>query len=196
MPVTPNSQFGYCGQGGYNEDCQGVAMSVIRPIRSRPDAPQVSASVAKNSFGRILDRVAKEGRLAITKRDQPWAMLISIEEYRTLVEAEESTLNTLSDEFDALLQRMQEPAAAAAMQKAFALTPTQLGRAAVNYAALTAARRMRAPVNVPTSTSSAKRTTGKGKLVAPLTARIKTPASGSAKRRVGATTKSARRARG
>ena len=50
------------------------------------DAPRVSASDAKNSFGRILDRVAREGRVAITKHDEPCAMLISIDEYRSLVE--------------------------------------------------------------------------------------------------------------
>src|SRR5436190_16865261 len=95
------------------------------------DAPQIPASVAKNTFGRILDRVAKEGRLAITKHDEPCAVLISIEEYRVLVGAEAVTLNTLSDEFDALFERMQKPGAAAAMQKAFELTPAELGRAAV-----------------------------------------------------------------
>ena len=119
--------------------------AVIRRIRSsRPQiagAPQISASAAKNSFGRILDRVAREGRLAITKHDEPCAVLISIDEYRALVGAQAVTLNTLSDEFDALFERMQKPGTAAAMQKAFALTPAQLGRAAVKDAALTAAGR-------------------------------------------------------
>jgi len=119
--------------------------AVIRRIRPRSgklaDAPQISASTAKNSFGRILDRVAKEGRVAITKHDQPCAELISIEEYRALVGAEEVTLNTLSDEFDALFERMQKPGAAGAMQRAFALTPGQLGRAAVKDAAQAKPRR-------------------------------------------------------
>ena len=115
---------------------------VVRRIRSSrrgpADAPQITASVAKNSFGRILDRVAKEGRLAITKHDEPCAVLISIDEYRALVGAEEVTLNTLSDEFDALFQRMQRPGAATAMQKAFAMTPAELGRVAVKDALTTA----------------------------------------------------------
>lgn len=119
--------------------------TVIRSTRSPrgklAHAPQISASAAKNSFGRILDRVAKEGRIAITKHDEPRAVLISIEEYRVLAGAAEITLNTLSDEFDALFERMQKPGAAAAMQKAFALTPTQLGRAAIKHAAVTAAGR-------------------------------------------------------
>lgn len=114
----------------------------IRPPREKVvGAPQISASTAKNSFGRILDRVAREGRLAITKHDEPCAVLISIDEYRVLVGAQAVTLDTLSEEFDALFERMQKPGAAAAMQKAFALTPAQLGRAAVKDAALTAAGR-------------------------------------------------------
>ena len=108
----------------------------IRSKRGKPaDAPQVSASAAKNSFGRMLDRVAREGRLAITKHDEVCAVLISIDEYRALAGAEAATLDTLSGEFDALFERMQKPGAAAAMQKAFALTPTRLGRAAVKDAA-------------------------------------------------------------
>src|SRR5438477_6749094 len=117
----------------------------IRPARL-DDAPQVSASTAKNSFGRVLDRVAKEGRVAITKHDQPCAVLLSIEEYGALVGAEELTLNTLSDEFDALFERMQEPGAAEAMQRAFALTPAELGRAAVKAATRPATRRAAAKV--------------------------------------------------
>ena len=112
--------------------------AVIRQVRSRrgelADVPQISASAAKNGFGRVLDRVAREGRLAISKHDEPCAVLISIEEYRSLVSAKEATLKSLSDEFDALFERMQSPGAAAAMQKAFALTPAELGRAAVKSA--------------------------------------------------------------
>src|SRR5947207_15555966 len=97
---------------------------VVRRIRSdrrKPaDAPQVTASVAKNSFGRVLDRVAREGRLAITKHDEPCAVLISIDEYRALVGAEEVTPNTLSAAFDALSARLHRPGAAAAPPNAFA----------------------------------------------------------------------------
>src|SRR5437764_10790940 len=104
--------------------------AVLRRARSRrgklADAPQVSASDAKNSFGRILDRVAREGRVAITKHDEPCAMLISIDEYRSLVETGRRAVSTLSEEFDAVYQRLQQPGAAAAMQKAFAMTPAEL----------------------------------------------------------------------
>lgn len=95
-----------------------------------------SASDAKNGFGRILDRVVREGGVAITKRNEPCAVVISIETYQRLAGATAPTLKTLSEEFDALLDRMQAPGAAAAMQKAFDMTPEQLGRAAVRQAAL------------------------------------------------------------
>ena len=69
-----------------------------RRRRTRRAVLQVSASDAKNGFGRLLDRVAKEGRLAITKHDEPCAMLISIDEYRVLSAAHEATLETLAAE--------------------------------------------------------------------------------------------------
>lgn len=105
------------------------------------EALQVSASDAKNGFGRVLDRVAREGGVAITKHDEPCAVLVSVEVFRTLAGGETRTLNTLSGEFDALLERMQAPGAAAAMQKAYDMAPEQLGRAAVKQAALAAQRR-------------------------------------------------------
>jgi antitoxin Phd len=120
-------------------------MSARSPRSSRhhslAGAPQVTASTAKNSFGRVLDRVAKEGRVAITKHDEPCAVLISIDEYRALVGVEAATLNTLADEFDALFDRMQKPGASAAMQRAFGLPAAALGRAALEQAAEAAPRR-------------------------------------------------------
>jgi prevent-host-death family protein len=118
-------------------------MAAPIPSRNRrndlADAPQVSASDAKNRFGRMLDRVAREGALAITKHDEPCAVLISVEEYRMLVRAREPELDTLSEEFDALFERMQKPGAAAAIEKAFAMSPAALGRAAVKQASVVAA---------------------------------------------------------
>jgi prevent-host-death family protein len=155
-------------------------MSAVIKMRNRRgelvDAPEVSASDAKNGFGQMLDRVAREGRLAITKRDQPCAVLISIDEYRALVAAEQPALESLVEEFDALYARMQVPGAAAAMEKAFAMSPDELGRVAVQEA--TAA--------VPTSrvsargrTSAAAQATHAGRAsAAGAHAGPKTPASG------------------
>jgi prevent-host-death family protein len=140
--IEKNGQFVHFVQMKLSSNvCSKVTSmsAVIRDTRSRrrepADAPRISASAAKNGFGRILDRVAREGPLAITKHDEPCAVLISIGDYRALIGAKEVSLNSLTDEFDALFERMQEPGALAAMQKAFTLTPAQLGRAAVKSAA-------------------------------------------------------------
>src|SRR3954467_12417146 len=98
---------------------------VIRFRNNRGDlaeAAKVSASDAKNSFGRVLDRVSREGAVAITKHEEPCAVLISVDRFRALMEAESPSLNALAAEFDALFERMQQPGAAAAMQKAFSMT--------------------------------------------------------------------------
>ena len=104
------------------------------PPTSPADATKVSASDAKNGFGSILDRVVRGDTVAITRHDRPVAMLISIEAYRALKPPPDAALQTLAAEFDAMYARMQQPGAAEAMQKAFAMTPAELGRAAVTQA--------------------------------------------------------------
>jgi antitoxin Phd len=98
------------------------------------EATEVSASDAKNGFGRILERVTKDGGVTITRRREPLAVVIPIDTYVRLATAEARILDTLSGEFDALLARMQTPGAAKAMQRAFAMAPAELGRAAVHRA--------------------------------------------------------------
>jgi antitoxin Phd len=120
---------------------------MANPIRVRNargeliDAAEVSASDAKNGFGRILDQVAKDGGVTITRRRQPFAVVIPIETYARLAGAEAGALNTLSAEFDALLARMQAPGMAKAMQRAFDMPPEALGHAAVRAAVGAAAPR-------------------------------------------------------
>ncbi len=92
---------------------------------------EVSASDAKNGFGRILERVAREGGVTITRRHEPVAVVIPIETYRRLAAAEAGSLETLTAEFDALLARMQAPGVGEAMQRAFEMTPEALGGAAL-----------------------------------------------------------------
>jgi prevent-host-death family protein len=115
---------------------EGAPMARIRNARGELIRPtEVSASDAKNSFGRILERVAKDGAVTITRRREPLAVVIPIETYLRLANSEARMLNTLSAEFDAVLARMQMPGAAEAMQTAFAMAPAELGRAAVEMAA-------------------------------------------------------------
>jgi hypothetical protein len=60
--------------------------------------------------------------------------MLSIEAYERLVEAVPDPLARLTAEFDALLARMQTPAAKAAVDALFAATPAELGAVAVRGA--------------------------------------------------------------
>ena len=91
----------------------------------------VTATDVKNEFGRVLESVIQGGRVVITKHDQPKAVLLSVREFNALNNAKRIKLDTLSGEFDALLARMQKPAARTGMKAAFDASPKQLGKAAV-----------------------------------------------------------------
>jgi antitoxin Phd len=91
----------------------------------------VSATVAKNEFGRVLDMVIGGGRVFITKHDSPKAVLLSVDEFDALSSATKFRLDTLREEFDGLLARMQTPQARRGMQAAFEASGEELGKAAV-----------------------------------------------------------------
>jgi antitoxin Phd len=98
------------------------------------EAETLTATQAKNEFGRLLERVIRGEMVVITKHDAPKAVLISVDEYQALARTPESQLNSLAGEFDELLSQMQTPKARAAMKQAFAASPKQLGKAAVSVA--------------------------------------------------------------
>ena len=99
------------------------------------DIPAIAASEVKNKFGSILDQATHGGAVAITRHDTTKAILISVEEFQSLVAGRHSSLTALSAEFDGLLAKMQTPAHRTGIAKAFAASPTQLGRSAVKAAA-------------------------------------------------------------
>jgi antitoxin Phd len=108
--------------------------SLVTLQRRRPEpmgTDAISATDAKNEFGRILEKVIQGGRVVITKHDSPKAVLVSIEEFDALSNAHRVELEMLSAEFDTLLARMQTPAARAGMKAAFHATPKELGQAAL-----------------------------------------------------------------
>lgn len=94
------------------------------------EAAAVSATDAKNEFGRLLEMTNRGRLVVITKHEAPKAVLMSIEEFNALASAEHP-LDTLSGEFDAMLERMQTAKARDAMKAAFNATPEQMGKAAV-----------------------------------------------------------------
>jgi len=64
------------------------------------DRALVTATEAKNKFGRLLEKAMQGGLVVITKHDAPKAVLISMDEYTALSNAPESRINSLSAEFD------------------------------------------------------------------------------------------------
>jgi prevent-host-death family protein len=115
----------------------------IRNARGELVEPaRISSSDAKNRFGKILERVTEEGGVAITLRNEPRFMVISVETYQRLAHADSRSLDTLTDEFDALLERMQEPGSRAAMERAFSMTVEELGQAARRQGDVAASRQV------------------------------------------------------
>jgi len=94
----------------------------------------ITATQAKNEFGRIFEKAIQGDTVVITRHDAPKAVLMSIDQFHSLSQANRARLDTLTGEFDALLARMQKPAARAGMKSAFDASPRRLGKAAVTAA--------------------------------------------------------------
>lgn len=94
----------------------------------------IAATSVKNRFGRVLDRVIQGGIVVITKHDMPKAVLMSVDEFNALASATHTKLDALTNDFDAILGRMQTARARAGMKAAFGASPKKLGRAAVAVA--------------------------------------------------------------
>jgi prevent-host-death family protein len=94
------------------------------------DVPSIPATRLKNEFGTVFDQAMRDGAVAITRHDTPRAVLISYEEFESLAKARSTPLEDRRAQFDALLGRMQTPAARKGMEVAFNATPAELGRAA------------------------------------------------------------------
>jgi antitoxin Phd len=98
------------------------------------DIPKVAATRFKNEFGAIFEQAALGGAVAITKHDAPKAVLISYDEFQSLVRARSPGLDDLGARFDALLADMQAPKVKKGMAAAFDASTARLGRAAVKAA--------------------------------------------------------------
>jgi antitoxin Phd len=108
-----------------------TARFAVRDRRGeRIELETFSATLAKNSFGEVLDRAMAKGIVAITRRNRPHAVVLSIEEYEALTGRLEDPLESLRGEFDALVGRMQTSQAKAAGKALFAVTRGRRGPAA------------------------------------------------------------------
>ena len=116
------------------------------------DIPAIAATKVKNEFGAILEQANHGGAVAITRHDTPKAVLLSYEEFVSLVKVRARTLDDLGAAFEQLLAGMQTSKARKGVDAAFKASPVELGRAAVN-----AARKDRAPLR---RQARRRRTTG------------------------------------
>ena len=74
------------------------------------------------------------GAVAVTKHDEPKAVIISLDDFKALSTGAARELNSLASDFDALLDHMQTREARAGMKRAFDASPEELGKAAVRAA--------------------------------------------------------------
>jgi len=116
---------------------------------SRPDAldrftrglPAVSATKLVAGMQKVTSAVMTHGAVVVTRHDEPAMVLMSIDRYLALELAAEPDLDALTKQFDDMFARMQGDEAAEAMERTFAMSPADLGKAAVRAAAGKTARK-------------------------------------------------------
>jgi prevent-host-death family protein len=106
-----------------------MARSTLKRPAHAP-ALTVTATEAKTRFGPLLETAIRGGAVVITKHDAPKAVLLSMEAFEALGGSRVPELGALTDEFDALLDRLQTPASRKALKSAFDASPKELGRLA------------------------------------------------------------------
>lgn len=95
------------------------------------DLTTVPASEIKVRFGALLDSVVHGAPVAISKHDEPKAVLLSIGDFRALAALRQSSLDVMTAEFDGLLESMQTKQTKKGIATAFGYSPKQLGAAAI-----------------------------------------------------------------
>lgn len=98
---------------------------------------RMGVSKVKSRIGEALGRVMHGQFVVITKHGSPKAAIISIAEFEKLTQPNEpqpDLLGGLSQEYDAMLARMQTPEARRQMKAAFDASPNELAQAALRFA--------------------------------------------------------------
>ena len=93
----------------------------------------VTASELKNNFGEVSAKAMK-GAVAITRHQRAEFVLLPLEQYLELQQARTAPLDALSSQFDAMVARMNTPAAKRGVAKLFQASPAGVGKAAVKAA--------------------------------------------------------------
>ena len=96
------------------------------------ELPPVTATALKNETADVLDQVARDGAVLITKHDKPSAVLLPLDQYTEFFGSDdEQWLEDLHEEYRGMLDKMQEPEQKAAAERLFKATPEELGAAAL-----------------------------------------------------------------
>jgi antitoxin Phd len=93
----------------------------------------VTASDLKNKFGEVIVQATK-GAVAITRHQRAAFVLLPVELYLELQQARTAPLDALTSEFDAMVARMNTPAAKQGVARLFEASPAELGKSAVKAA--------------------------------------------------------------
>jgi antitoxin Phd len=96
--------------------------------------PTITASELKNNFGAVSAQAIK-GAVAITRHQRAEFVLLPVERYLELQRARTAPLDALTSEFNAMVARMNTPAAKRGVAKLFQASPARLGKSAVKAAA-------------------------------------------------------------
>jgi len=91
----------------------------------------VSASRLVGGIQQVTHTVMSEGAVVITRHERPTMVLLSVKRYLELERAATPDLDALTRQFDAMYARMQGEQVARDYEDAFAMTPDQLGNAAL-----------------------------------------------------------------
>ena len=94
----------------------------------------MTSTEAQNGFGRVLDTVARNTTVLITRHNAAQAVVMSYDRYKELTRRESPSLRSLTDEFDALLESMQTEEARQGLDAAFWATPEELSQASIEAA--------------------------------------------------------------
>ena len=96
----------------------------------------VTASELKNNFGGVIAQAMKSA-VAITRHLRAEFVLLPVEQYLELQQARNAPLEALTSQFDAMVARMNTPAAKRGVAKLFQASPAALGKSAVKAAKAT-----------------------------------------------------------
>lgn len=107
---------------------------IDEPHRLIKNLPSVSATRLVGAMQKVTSTVLTHGAVVVTRHDEPSMVLMSLARYLALAQAAEPDLGALTRQFDEMYAQMQAEGAVQGMADAFAMTPEQLGDAAVRAA--------------------------------------------------------------